>query len=134
MTVFLLVCSSALATLQNLSKPIVSGGDAKNLGRNIQHRFQQQEFSVLDAAQNLFWYNTYVFCGHSGSTGMVMLIRHSALALLPGLAILIIKATETFLMGNEMGCHWYLVVMGSSPPVALAINMMGAQSQEGLKA
>lgn len=111
MTVLLLVCSSALATLQNLSKPIASGGDAKNLGRNTQHHFQQQEFSVLAAAQNLFWYKTCVFCGHSGSTGMVMLIQRSALALLPSSAILINKATETFLMGNEMGCHWYLVVV-----------------------
>lgn len=111
MTVFLLVCSSSLATLQNLSKPIVSGEDTKNLGRNTQHHFQQQEFSVLAAAQNLFWYKTCVFRGHSGSTGMVMLIQRSALALLPSSAILINKATETFLIGNKMGCHWYLVVV-----------------------
>lgn len=44
-----------------------------------------------------------------------------------------ITATETLLMENEMGSQWYLVVMGSSSLVPLAISIVGAQSQEGMK-
>lgn len=62
-----------------------------------------------------------------------MPIQLSSLVMSPGSATLFITATETLLMENEMGSHWYLVVMGSSSLVPLAINIVGAQSQEGIK-
>lgn len=64
-----------------------------------------------------------------------MLIQLSSLVMNepPGSATLFITATETLLMENEVGSQWYLVVMGSSLLVPLAINIVGAQSQVGMK-
>jgi len=64
---------------------------------------------------------------------VVVLIQRSSLVMLLGSSTSFITATETLLMENEMGSQWYLVVMGSSSLVPLAISIVGAQSQEGMK-